>query len=89
MITFKMTPHKVLPNIEVVEIYDGETFLGAIYPGDNKDSRAKCIRLMSLHLKLAHAAPSADGIGIVTMDFRQDRADQVDAAIEMVGNTRH
>jgi hypothetical protein len=32
MITFRIQPHAVLPGVEIVEIFDGDRLVGALYP---------------------------------------------------------
>jgi hypothetical protein len=36
-ITFKLKPHSVKPDINMVEVWDGSTFLAGIYPNDPDD----------------------------------------------------
>jgi hypothetical protein len=48
MITFKLKPHSLKPDANMVEVWSGETFLAGIYPGDPDDGPG--VKIVSKYL---------------------------------------
>lgn len=65
MITFRLAEHAIRPDVQVVEVFDGERFVATITPGD-PDSALQ-LRVTSKHLLSVNISRQFPAVAIVNL----------------------